>query len=60
MVKVTSVVSRFLKTPSSRFRSMVIAESARSIFFFLSKRLMERKFNLHQSGYLKVKALSFD
>lgn len=49
MVKVTSGM---LWSPS-RIWSITKAESAKSIFFFLSKRLTERKFNLHQKKQIR-------
>ena len=46
IVKEASAKLRPCSTSPSRVRSMAKAEIAKSIFFFLSKRLIERKFNL--------------
>lgn len=46
IVKEASARLRPCSTSPSRVRSMAKAEIAKSIFFFLSKRLIERKFNL--------------
>jgi hypothetical protein len=46
IVKEASARLRPCRPSPSRVRSMAKAEIAKSIFFFLSKRLIERKFNL--------------
>lgn len=46
IVKEASARLQPCSTSPSRVRSMAKAEIAKSIFFFLSKRLIERKFNL--------------